>query len=207
MNKLITTLSLLLLSTSLFAAPVDDARESLQKEWAHIKYEVEGNQKEEMFASLAESSEKTLKQFPDSADLLIWRAIILSTYAGEKGGLGALKIVKEAKSLLEKSIEIDPMALQGSAYTSLGSLYYQVPGWPIGFGSDKKAKEYLDKALAINPDGIDSNFFNADFLLEQKDKKQAKVFLEHALEAKPRPGREIADNGRRTEIQERLSKL
>jgi hypothetical protein len=54
---------------------------------------------------------------------------------------------------------IDPRALQGSAYTSLGSLYYQVPGWPIGFGDDKRAEAMLLKALEINPDGIDPNYF------------------------------------------------
>ncbi len=209
MNKIITTLSLslLLLSTPLYAAPADDARASLQKDWAHIKYEVKSDHREAMFKVLAAESANILKKFPDSAEILIWRAIILSTYAGEKGGLGALKIVKNAKALLERSIRIDPLALQGSAYTSLGSLYYHVPGWPIGFGSDNKAKKYLSKALQINPNGIDSNFFNADFLLEQKHKKKAKVFLEHALKAKPRPGREIADNGRRNEIKKLLSKL
>ncbi len=207
MRKLITTLSLIIVSMHLAAAPVDDARVSLQKQWAHIKYEVEKDPREKMFETLATASEAAVKQFPDSAEILIWRAIILSTYAGEKGGLGALSLVKEAKALLEQSIEIDPTALQGSAYTSLGSLYYQVPGWPIGFGSDKKAQQYLSKALEINPDGIDSNFFNADFMLEKNDKEHAKALLEHALKAAPRPGREIADNGRRQEIQKLLEKL
>ncbi|MAY42366.1 MULTISPECIES: tetratricopeptide repeat protein [unclassified Neptuniibacter] len=207
MKKIVTVLSLVFFSFNLFAAPMDKAIVSMQTEWAHIKYEVEKDQQESMFEALVDSTEDTLKKYPDSAEVLIWRAIILSTYAGEKGGLGALGLVKEAKRLLELSIELDPLALQGSAYTSLGSLYYQVPGWPIGFGSDKKAKQYLAKSLEINPDGIDSNFFNADFLIEQNQNAEAKQMLEHALEAKPRPGREIADNGRRKEIQELLSKL
>lgn len=207
MKNLFITTALTLFSMFILAAPVDDARLTLQTEWAHIKYELEKDQQEIMFKSLAEQSEETLSQFPESADIMIWRAIILSTYAGEKGGLGALSLVKEAKQLLEKSIEIDPTALQGSAYTSLGSLYYQVPGWPIGFGSDKKAKVFLTKALEINPDGIDSNFFNADFLIEQHKKDEAKAFLEHALEASPRPGREVADSGRRLEIKALLEQL
>ena len=35
---------------------------------------------------------------------------------------------------LEQALAIDATALEGSAFTTLGSLYYQVPGWPIGFG-------------------------------------------------------------------------
>ncbi|MGH1460770.1 MAG: tetratricopeptide repeat protein [Neptuniibacter sp.] len=207
MNRLLSFFVALLLSSSLLAAPLNDSRVALQKEWAHIKYEVDADQREKLLKQLAEESEEVLSQFQNSAEIMIWHAIILSTYAGEKGGLGALGLVKEAKLLLEQSIEIDPTALNGSAYTSLGSLYYQVPGWPIGFGSDKKARQYLTKALEINPNGIDSNFFYADFLIEQKEKEQAKQVLEHALQATARPGREIADQGRREEIDSLMSKL
>ena len=61
---------------------------------------------------------------------------------------------KPRRRACEQSIQLDPAALSGSAYTSLGSLYYQVPGWPIGFGDDDKADEMLRKGLAFDPDGI-----------------------------------------------------
>ncbi len=124
-----------------------------------------------------------------------------------QGGLGALGLVKEAKAKLEIALKQDPKALDGSAYTSLGSLYYQVPGWPVGFGDDEKAEQLLKQALAINPTGIDPNFFYGDFLLDQGRKAEAKGYLEKALNAPPRPGRELADQGRRIEIRDRLDKL
>ena len=105
---------------------------------------------------------------PQAAELHIWHGIVLSTWAGAKGGLGALGLVKQAKAELEKAIELDPAALDGSAYTSLASLYYQVPGWPIGFGDEDKAEALFKQALALNPDGIDPNYFHGDFLLRQK---------------------------------------
>lgn len=189
------------------ASPQDNARKILQEKWAKIKYEEPVEQKEKLLEVLALESEKAIQDFPQQAEIMIWRAIILSTYAGEKGGLAALGLVKEAKSLLEESIKLNPQALKGSAYTSLGTLYYQVPGWPIGFGNDKKARFYLQEALKINPDGIDSNFFYADFLVEQNDKITAIKLLEHALEASDRPGREIADKGRRAEIRALMDQL
>ena len=100
MNKLLITTLLTLFSICLYAAPVEDARITLQTKWAHIKYETEKDQHEALFKALAEKSEEDLSQFPNSAEIRIWRAIILSTYAGEKGGLGALGLVKEAKKLL-----------------------------------------------------------------------------------------------------------
>jgi cytochrome c-type biogenesis protein CcmH/NrfG len=81
-----------------------------------------------------------------------------------------------------------------------------VPGWPVGFGDDKKAREMLLKGLGYNPEGIDSNFFYGDYLLEQKEYQQAIVVLEKALQAAPRPGRESADAGRKTEIAAAMAK-
>ena len=115
-------------------------------------------------------------------------------------------MVKGAKALLEREKQIDPTALDGAIYTSLGSLYYKVPGWPIGFGNDKKAREYLQTARRINPDGIDPNYFYGDFLIESGEYSKAIPILEQALKAPERPDRPIADAGRRREIRTALAK-
>ncbi|MNY67214.1 Tetratricopeptide repeat protein [compost metagenome] len=82
-----------------------------------------------------------------------------------------------------------------------------MPGWPVGFGDDEKAEQLLKQALAINPNGIDPNYFYGDFLLDQGRKDEARAYLDKALAAPSRPGREVADEGRRGEIRERLAKL
>jgi Tfp pilus assembly protein PilF len=138
---------------------------------------------------------------------MIWQAIILSSYAKVKGGLGALDEAKKARDIAMAAAQIDEKALDAGAYTSLGVLYYKVPGWPLGFGSDKKAKEYLDRAMAIAPGSVDVNYFYGEFMIEQGDKKKARTFLEKALQAPARPGREDADAGRKQEIQADLAKL
>jgi len=131
---------------------------------------------------------------------LIWEAIIESSYAGAKGGLGALGLCKEARGNLEAALKLNPNALDGSAYTSLGTLYYKVPGFPVGFGDHDKARKLLKKALEINPNGIDPNYFYAEFLYEEGEYAQALQYLDKAAKAAPRPGRELADKGRRAEI-------
>ncbi len=199
-------LSLLLLSNGVVAATDGGEYKALQKQWAVAKYQTSEDQREEAFKALADESERVVDAHPDSAEILIWRAIILSTYAGEKGGLGALSLVKEAKMLLEQAEQLDAEALQGSIYTSLGSLYYQVPGWPIGFGDDDKALEYLQKALSINPDGMDANYFYGDFLIEEGEYAEAVKVLEKAIQAPARAERPLADQGRKTEIKLALDK-
>lgn len=179
----------------------------LQQRWAEIQYQLPEDQKADAFEALAAEAGQALAQEPDDAPLLIWRGIILSSWAGADGGLGALGKVKEAKSLFEHALQVDPQALQGSAYTSLGALYYQVPGWPIGFGDDEQAEALLKQALALNPDGIDSNYFWGDYLIDQKRYAEARAALFRAQAAAPRPDRPLADQGRQAEIRARLDKI
>lgn len=196
-----------LVAMPVWAADVQTELADIQQRWAEIQYQLPEADKENAFEALATETDAFVGRYPDSAEPLIWQGIVLSTYAGAKGGLGALGLVKRARKSLEAALAIDPEALEGSAYTSLGSLYYQVPGWPLGFGDDDKARDYLQKALAINPDGIDANYFFGDFLLEQGEPERAQTYLQKVLQVPGRPGREIADIGRREEASKRLKAL
>jgi tetratricopeptide (TPR) repeat protein len=202
-----------LLAAFLFAvtpAYADDALDpaivQLQHDWAKANYHTSKDQQEAAFKALTEKAHQITASSPDKVEAMIWEAIVLSGYAKAKGGLGALKFAEQSRDLLQASLKINPQALQGSAHTSLGSLYYKVPGWPIGFGDDKKAREHLEKALQINPNGIDPNYFYADFLLEEDEIAKAIEYFNKALNAPPRPGREDADEGRRADIAEGLKK-
>ena len=188
-----------------FAEDTESTLTKIQHDWAYAKYKSSGKDQKERFMQLIEESEKFIASSPDSAEALIWGGIVQSTYAGVKGGIGALKYAKNARKKLEQAIKLDPSALQGSAYTSLGTLYYKVPGFPLGFGNKRKAEELLLKALEINPNGIDSNYFYGDYLIEQKQYAKAIPVLEKALAAPDRPDRLIADEGRRQEIKNALA--
>lgn len=189
------------------ATPVDDAVSQLQHRWEEVKYGSAQREQEPRFEALAKEADQALARYPDRAEVLIWHGIIVASYAGAKGGLGALGLAKDARRDFETALKIDPQALSGSAYTSLGSLYYQVPGWPIGFGDDKKAVANLKQGLAINPTGIDANYFYGDYLLRNGDAAGAEPYLRKALQAPPRPGRKLADEGRRREIEALLEKI
>ncbi|WP_272993835.1 tetratricopeptide repeat protein [Porticoccus hydrocarbonoclasticus] len=204
-NIMASSVALLALTASSGWAGVTEEISTLQKRWAEVNYQMEGEAQSEAFASLATEADAVVSRHPDNAAPLIWRGIIKSTYAGAKGGLGALSLAKSSKADLEAALAIDPQALDGSAYTSLGTLYCHVPGWPIGFGDDKKAEKLLLKALAINPDGIDSNYFYADYLIGKKRYQDARTYLLKAKKAAPRINRPLADAGRQKEISQALA--
>ncbi|RRJ84026.1 tetratricopeptide repeat protein [Aestuariirhabdus litorea] len=208
--KKLSVIFALLLSLPAFAGDDSEALKQvaeLQQQWASIKYGVETDKQEAPLKALSEQADAAVARHHKSPELLIWRGIILSTYAGAKGGLGALTLVGQARESLEQALVLNPNALSGSAYTSLGALYYQVPGWPISFGSNSKARELLTKALTINPDGIDSNYFYADYLISENDYDGAREALNRALKAPGREGRELADRGRREEIKQLLQRI
>ena len=175
--------------------------------WAQINYRLPKTQREAAFESLAKQAESARQAQPRDAATLIWEGIVLSSLAGEKGGMGALGLVKQARTDFEAALKLEPGALDGAAYTSLGALYYQVPGWPLGFGDEKAARKLLRQGLSIDPDGIDANYFYGDFLRDQKDWAGAKAAFEKALAAPARPGRETADAGRRKEAAARLAEV
>lgn len=185
---------------------LDPAIVQLQHDWAKANYKTSGDQQEAAFKGLADRAHQISANSPNKAEALIWEGIVLAGYAKAKGGLGALGLAEQARDVLLESLKTNPQALQGSAHTSLGSLFYKVPRWPLGFGDKKKAREHLEKALQLNPTGIDPNYFYADFLLEQGENAKAIEYFNKALAAPPRPGREDADEGRRADIAEGLKK-
>lgn len=181
---------------------------AIQHEWAEINYsELEGDDKVDALLALADKAESLVKQAPEGAEGYIWLGIVQSTTAGAKGGLGALKYAKAAKKSFEKALRLDETALQGSAMTSLGVLYHKVPGWPIGFGSDKKAEMLLTKSLSLNSDGIAPNFFYAEYLFDEREYDKALKYLAKAQAAAPRPDRPLADKGRRKEVEQLKQKV
>tara|TARA_Y100001934_G_scaffold198143_1_gene233567 strand:- start:1464 stop:2096 length:633 start_codon:yes stop_codon:yes gene_type:complete len=194
-------LSAIILSVSAltFSATADTLLE-IQRDWAHVNYDLTGDEQEKAFNVLLHKAEEWVKKQPNSAEAHIWLGITQSSFAGVKGGLGALSLAKKAKKNFEKALRLDENALNGSAMVSLGVLYHKVPGWPLGFGDDDKAKDLILAGLKQSPDGIDSNYFAAEFFYDNKQYDKALSHLHIAQSAAPREDRPLADKGRQLEI-------
>jgi len=186
---------------------LDDAIADVGHRWAKVSYQTPESEREAAFRPLITQAQKLSQTFPGKAEPLIWQAIVLASAAKAEGGLGGLSKAKDARDCLLAAEKINPAALDGSVYNSLGSLYAKVPGWPLGFGDKKKAQAYFEKALALNPNGIDPHYFYADLLADQGEYAKAADHLKRALAAPARPGREDADAGRRREALHLLETL
>ncbi len=207
---LLAALALLLLSSRTMAQPdIDASINDLRQRWAVANYEMRGKPRIVALEALAQSAVRLTAMNPGRVEVWIWSGVIQSTLAsaGSGTGINALNAATAARIDLERALEIDPEAIDGAAYTALGALYYKTPGWPVGFGDRNKARELLLKALKINPNGMDSNYFYGDFLLEQGHRRKARVHLLRAQKAPRHPGDTLAYTGRQREIAKLLARI
>lgn len=194
-------------SLSSMAETLDENVSEIRTQWAHVNYQLKDDSQTEGFKLLLNRIEELTHTFPGSAQSWIWSGIVKSSYAGNTGGLEALSFAKSAKKDLEKSIKIDPHALNGSAFMSLGTLYYKLPSWPISFGNAKKAEFFLKKAIEINPQGKEPNYFYGEFLYDENKYEQAQHYLQIAQNIPPRVDSAVADEFRQIEIAQMLAKV
>ncbi len=188
-------------------AAMDGDIRHLEHEWARIVYQVKDSDTQlSQIDALNKEAVTIVQRYPDRAEPLIWNGIVASEEAAIASIFTALGYAKDARALFEKAEKIDPKALDGAVPMSLGTLYYRVPGFPVGFGDNDKARRFLEQAMAQNPDGLDSNYFYGDFLLQQGEYDKAKHVLAHALEAPVTVDRPVWDAGRRAEVRALLGK-
>lgn len=173
----------------------------VQHTWAAINYQTDdADQQLTQFESLIGNARELVSASPNDAAALTWLGISQASAARAKGGLGALDYAEDAKENFEKAIAIDPAVLDGAALFSLGALYHKVPGWPVSFGDDDEAETLFKQALKVSPEGMDANFFYAEFLLDEGEYSRAHDHLNKAQQAPPRAERPLADKGRRQAI-------
>lgn len=205
MKKTTFVAFLLLLVFPAFGSELHKAIQSLETEWATTYYQNNESQQRTAYLELLRKADSLAKQFPGAPEPKIWQAIILSSNAALQTPFAALTSLEQAKELLEAAIQQDPKALDGSAYVTLGTLYYMVPSWPISFGNSERAEELLRAAIQINPRGIDSNYFYADFLLTHDRESEAVPYLNNALRAPVRKQQILADTQLQNEARLALS--
>jgi tetratricopeptide (TPR) repeat protein len=189
------------------AADAADAEvHRLQSTWEAIKFGVpEGDEQTKQMNALGDDADAVAAKFPDRPEVLIWDGIITSERASLASAFSALGLAKRARDILQNAYEMAPAKLDAGATTSLGVLYYRVPGFPIGFGDKAKARQLLEQAIKLAPTGLDAWYFYGDFLYEQKEYSKAAEVFHHALSIPPHPDRPVWDKNRRLVIEERLA--
>lgn len=174
---------------------------ALKDKWQIAFYTLD-NKKEKIKAlrQLEKQASEIVARYPEETEPKLWWGIILSSEASLIRNISVLKKAEQSRDLFLEVINTNPEIMGGAAYTMLGTLYHQLPGWPFAYGDDKKAEQYFIKALKVNPDNMNSNFQYASFLADNKRYKDALVYITQAERSKARKGYELADQKTQQDI-------
>jgi tetratricopeptide (TPR) repeat protein len=120
---------------------------------------------------------------PDGVEGHFWLGVNYTKYGEIKGVLKALFLISPTKREMRKVIQLNDTYEGGGAYVVLGRVYSQVPG--ILGGSDKKARQYYEKARKICPFNSLNLLFLAETYWDLKEKALALKTLEALLAMEP----------------------
>ncbi len=102
-----------------------------------------------------------------------------------QGILNSLHLLPKVKQPMEKSAELDPAWMHGSALAQLARLYAVVPGFPVSIGNPAKGEEYARRAITLDPDYPIHRLYTADLLWYQGRTDEALAQLEAFFNVKP----------------------
>jgi tetratricopeptide (TPR) repeat protein len=120
----------------------------------------------EAYKAGAQAAQQALDLDESNADAHFFHAINLGSAARLKGVTNAAFVVKEMKQCAMRAVELNPRHAQ--ALQMLGGMLMELP-WFLG-GDEKKAQEYLERAIAA-----DGNYTKARLLLAKLYRKQGRI--------------------------------
>lgn len=186
----------------------DGALHDLEIHWETVKFTIPpGDKQTAEMEKVGAEADSLVTHYPNRVEAEIWDGILKSEQASMASAFSALSLAKQAKAVLEKAYGENPAALDAGAPTSLGVLYYRVPGFPIAFGDKKKARSLLEQATTTAPQGLDAWYFYGDFLMNQGESEKARQVFTYALSIPESQARPLWDKSRRQVIKEDLAKL
>jgi hypothetical protein len=158
------------------------AAESAQTAYESGRIATSKDVRERSFAHGMELAKARLAANPDDAEGLYWLAVNMGAHALERGKMSALPVVPRMEALLLRLDQVDPRYESAGAARVLGRLYHQAPA-VISVGSNKKAAQFLTKALSLAPGHPGNLAFAADFQAAHGSKAAARDFAARCLAA------------------------
>ena len=96
----------------------------------------------------------------------------------EAPSIAAYKLVHEVEHEFKEAAELDDTIDFAGPARTLGLLYYQAPGWPLSVGNKRKARQWLERAVAAAPEFPENQLNLAEAYLKWRLKDEtAKVLV------------------------------
>jgi tetratricopeptide (TPR) repeat protein len=142
------------------------------------------------YKTLTAEATEFREAFPKRAQALIWEAVVLTHHAWTLNTNDSRAMLNTARERLDEAEKVDPANVDWSGYSFMGITYALAPPWPLSFGDKDRARGYLAKAVSMQPNAIDTNFYLGRFLFNNKFYPEAVATFEKVLS-----GSSIAHSG------------
>lgn len=141
--------------------------------------------------------EKMMDRYPKSVPIKFWYGANTGRWADVHGFLEAATsgIAPKLRRICKEIIELDPKYQGGGGYRILAQVHFHSPRIPLllGWPSDEKALELIEKAMDIAPEHPTNRLLYAQVLLEFDRNEEAKKQLKYIQNMKPRPSHVVED--------------
>ncbi|MDZ7680751.1 MAG: tetratricopeptide repeat protein [Fodinibius sp.] len=141
--------------------------------------------------------EKFMERFPNSVPIKFWYGANIGRWADVHGFVQAATngIAQKLRRVCKKIIDLDPQYQGGGGYRILAQVHFHSPNIPLvmGWPSDDRALELIEKAMDIAPDHPTNRMLYAEILLEFDRPEQAKEHLQYILDMELRPTHTVED--------------
>jgi len=97
----------------------------------------------------------------------------LGRLADTKRNVAGLKLVREMEREFRAADTLDEHYDYAGPARCLGLLYRDAPGWPMSIGSRRRAREWLERAVKLEPDYPENRLYLAESYWQWKDREAA----------------------------------
>ncbi len=140
--------------------------------------------KEKLFAEGREAGLQAAKLAPDCAACHFWAAVNIALHGETVGIFKSISVLPVVEAQLQETIRLDPTYAGAGAYRILGIIQQKLPG--ILGGSNRRAREYFEKSIALAPDEPLGFLFLARFEKSvEDDADAARRLVKRALAIPP----------------------
>ena len=168
------------------------------------------SEKQETFDKGREIGERMMEEYPQSAAIKFWYGANIGKWADVHGCVKAATsgIAKKLRDVCKDIIKLDPQYQAGGGYRILAQVHFHSPRIPLvlGWPSDNKALELVEKAMNIAPDHPTNRMLYAQILLEFDRTEKARKHLQFILDLDMRPTHVVEDRYLKHRSRELLSK-
>ena len=151
---------------------VGPSADSAEASYRRGKVAKDSSERKRCFQEGMARAKSRLSVQADDPEGLYWLAVNTGAEALERGRFQALPALPEMERLLLRCHAVAPTFENAGPARVLGRLYHKAPA-VISIGSNKKARQWLEIALATAPEFPGNLAFAADFLSTQGEPQRA----------------------------------